>query len=646
MEPIKPLIIGNTEPNNKQAILVLITMFMAMVPLASHIPVWMSLLFIGMITWRGILIYLNKERPNATVISIIAIISAGIAGLTVLHELHPLYVIAVLMLLLGCKAMLARTPGAWTNISVMLPILPMAVFLNTTPSWGIGYMVGFTWLWIMASMCVWTTSNKKKYLFMQSFKIVILTLPFTVSAFLFMPKPDTWMSFLERQGGTTGISKKIKPGSMSKITDSKGTVFTAKLPLLKTSRDMYWRYYVMPRYDGEQWDATDDVSTPNLPFKLSGKPLYKYIVYLYDTGHDAKPALENTVKLPSYDGITRTSYGTMFGIPDTFFYTAEADFDAKLITRPTALDTLPGNPNWHPKTNEFVKELKNKSTDVNSFVDELEKWIRLKKFTYTKEPGKMTGDWLDVFLFERQKGFCEHYASAVSYMLRKAGYPARVVTGFQGGEYDYERKEYTIPYAAAHAWLEYWDESKGYWVRLDPTGWVAPERLTDLGWEVVNSREALQQLENSWWGKMFNTLASVEANWNKWVVNYDAKKQLQLLHELDNLPWFKILCIGLLLGSLLFIYKMRIHYRWSNNPKHLEYWLRHKFDGTSYAWSSVHTPTEWAASLKELGVDESAINKWVATYEDIVYGDVKHSDLRLCTNVLVKAISRRKSLKI
>lgn len=622
-------------------------MFVAMLPLSIYIPAWMSLLFTLMILWRGILIFLNKERPNATVISIIAVVSAAVAAVTVIHELHPLYIIAVLMLLLGCKAMLARTPGHWTNISVMLPIIPMAVFLNTTPSWGIGYMVAFSWLWIYSSMGVWFKSSSNKFTFIQSFKILILAMPFIVTTFLFMPKPGSWMSILERQGGSTGISKKVKPGSMSKVTDSKGIVFTAKLPQLKTTQDMYWRGYVMPKYDGEQWEAVDEIATKMNPFRLSGKPLYKYTVYLYDTTQEVKPALENTVRTPAFEGIYKTASGSMYGMADAFFYSAEADFDAVLVTPPTPRDIELEDKNWHPKTNEFVAKIKSelKTGTPEEFVNRLELWVRDNHFVYTKEPGRMRGDWLDDFLFDKHKGFCEHYASAVTYMMRKAGYPARVVTGFQGGEYDYEKKEYTIPYAAAHAWMEYWSNERGGWVRLDPTGWVAPERLNEVGWEVVNARAELDQIENSWWGKMFNTLSSLESSWNKWVVNYDAKKQLQLLHKLDQLPWVKIVIVIVALVLLIIAYAYKVHYRWSSRPEHLIHWLKSKYEKKTYQWEDSQTAREWANALKQKGVDPQIVDTWLNSIEESLYGTVRVDVLRQDTIKLAQAIRKNKKFK-
>ena len=84
-------------------------------------------------------------------------------------------------------------------------------------------------------------------------------------------------------------------------------------------------------------------------------------------------------------------------------------------------------------------------------------------------PGK---DAVDYFLFEAPGGFCTYYASAMAVMLRVEGIPARVVTGYAMGEFDYTRNAYRVPVSASHAWVEVYFPGLG-WVEFEPTSALA-----------------------------------------------------------------------------------------------------------------------------------------------------------------------------
>ena len=94
-------------------------------------------------------------------------------------------------------------------------------------------------------------------------------------------------------------------------------------------------------------------------------------------------------------------------------------------------------------------------------------YLRSQPFFYTLTPPGSATQPVDEFLFDTREGFCEHYASAFTLMMRAAGLPARVVTGYQGGELNGVGGYYIIRQSDAHAWTEVWLEDEG-WVRVDP----------------------------------------------------------------------------------------------------------------------------------------------------------------------------------
>ncbi len=90
-------------------------------------------------------------------------------------------------------------------------------------------------------------------------------------------------------------------------------------------------------------------------------------------------------------------------------------------------------------------------------------------YTYTLNfVGRSTESPLEDFLFRYRSGQCEYFASAMVLMLRSQGVPARLVTGFLGGEYNPFEGYYIVRENNAHAWVEAYLPGEG-WRIFDPT---------------------------------------------------------------------------------------------------------------------------------------------------------------------------------
>jgi hypothetical protein len=141
---------------------------------------------------------------------------------------------------------------------------------------------------------------------------------------------------------------------------------------------------------------------------------------------------------------------------------------------------------------------------------------------------------VDDFIFNTRRGFCGHFASAFVSMMRSAGVPSRVVTGYLGGEWNPIGRYFVIKQSDAHAWAEIWVDGQG-WTRIDPTGVVAPERLErgilDL---LPNAGSAQARLFRASPWLMNADLAwdAVNAWWNERVVGFDFRAQLSILSRL------------------------------------------------------------------------------------------------------------------
>src|SRR5690606_30074425 len=191
--------------------------------------------------------------------------------------------------------------------------------------------------------------------------------------------------------------------------------------------------------------------------------------------------------------------------------------------------------------------------------------FRREPFYYTLQPPLPGPDGVDDFLFNSRRGFCGHYAMATAFVLRAAGIPARLVTGYLGGEWNPQGQYLEVHQFDAHAWVEYLDDS-GNWQRLDPTAAVAPQRV-EGGMTAALSEEftaadplSLQRYRQwallnqlRWWG------ANLDYQWTRRVLNYDAARLWQQVGLrwpalASHTPWLILTCllgVATLIGTLL-----------------------------------------------------------------------------------------------
>ena len=190
-----------------------------------------------------------------------------------------------------------------------------------------------------------------------------------------------------------------------------------------------------------------------------------------------------------------------------------------------------------------------------------------KQFLYTLNPGPLKKNSLGEFLFERKKGFCEHFATSFAALMRLAGVPSRVIVGFHGGMKSQFSDYYLITSKDAHAWTEIWSEEEKKWLRFDPTVMVSPLRF-ELGGQTYHSltesdllqtqnkdKNLLKQFDVGWLKKTRLTLDALATRWNLFLLKYDHSGQADFLKKLGfgNINQSILLTISLLLLLSFFL---------------------------------------------------------------------------------------------
>ena len=190
---------------------------------------------------------------------------------------------------------------------------------------------------------------------------------------------------------------------------------------------------------------------------------------------------------------------------------------------------LPSGSN--PQTQNLINQWLQQSNNKYELINKTMQWFNQDKFYYSYTPPALSGDVIDQFLFDSKRGFCEHFASSFTVMMRMAGIPARVVTGYQGGV---NNGEYLlVKQSDAHAWSEVFIEEKpgvGYWLRMDPTAMVAPERVENGSRQIIDEKRSLVDFE--WLINMKESMDKYRYQWNQWVRGFNVSKQQALFRAL------------------------------------------------------------------------------------------------------------------
>jgi len=373
-----------------------------------------------------------------------------------------------------------------------------------------------------------------------SVRALAMSIPLALACFIFFPRIAGQFWTLQQGGAaTTGLSDEMSPGSISELATEYDPAFRVRFEGAPPQRAaLYWRGPVLNKFDGFTWRRAGPWVYRAAPLDLLGDPV-RYRVTLEPTNQrwmfaldtiDVSPrrgvylshdrqltAAEPITSVISYDAVSHLethSSGPMTGLG--------RDYETR----------LPEDRN--PRTLALAREMRARAGSDAEYVRSVLDWFRSNGLEYTLEPGTTSIDSVDTTLFDSKRGFCGHFASAFATMMRAANVPARVVTGYLGGEWNPAGGYYIVRQTEAHAWTEVWLDGQG-WTRVDPTAVVAPERLQRGVYDLMASSlpGAATYLHNNPW---LNRIALLWDGMNQWwqerVVDFNLRAQFDLLQRL------------------------------------------------------------------------------------------------------------------
>lgn len=365
-------------------------------------------------------------------------------------------------------------------------------------------------------------------------RLIVLALPLALASFVLVPRlaSPLWGAPNAGSQARTGLSETMAPGQFTDLMSDDSPAFRIAFEgRAPPPSAQYFRTLVLSDFDGTTWTrARAGIQHDVAPVRDTQVPWIDYTITLEPTQQRWLPALDTPITAPR----------------DAFLTTDEVLVASQLVTHlreyrvrsrlaPAGAARLARNqrerllrlpPGVGSRARQLAASWRHESTDDAELVQRALAMFH-SSFTYTLSPPLLGRDSIDEFLFDTRSGFCEHYASAFVFLMRAAGIPARVVTGYQGGWWSDAGRYLLVRQSDAHAWAEIWRDGRG-WVRIDPTAAVAPARI-EQGAAQVN--DAANWAQADWLRSLRNHIDIVNRWWTQGVVRFDAMRQRAVLSE-------------------------------------------------------------------------------------------------------------------
>ncbi len=526
-----------------------------MLPFVSALPGWLVLVLLGSAAWRIRVLRGHWAQPSL-MLKIVAI-GLGIGGL-VLSGFDPLSLDTMSSLLLLAFAFKSLEVIHRRDAIVVVftgYFLVSVQFLYSQSIAAAVYGVACLILLTAALVAAHQTRPQKITAHLRLAGLMVLqALPLMIIVYLFFPRlPPLWAVTVPGGQAATGISDRMAPGDIAELSQSDATAFRVTFKGERPPQaQLYWRGLVLNDFDGREWKQfSTSLSAAELTRLLQTRPEVA-------VSNDGTP-----LQVVEYDAIYEpTQQNWLFTLSPVSQWEGEAmmGFDYRLMARqalqapfqlqvtsvlnarrglrPAAMlrnitTQLPAGQN--PRSLALAQQFLGQAENSQDYAAKVMANFRQQEFFYTLRP-PLTGptDTVDQFLFESRRGFCSHYAGSFVFMMRAVGLPARVVVGYQGGEWNEGGQYLTVRQYDAHAWAEVWFEEQG-WVRYDPTAMVAPQRIEQslrVAMEEEGSfleKNVFSAARVDWLSGMRQKWDSVQYAWRRWVLGYDDQMQSQFL---------------------------------------------------------------------------------------------------------------------
>ncbi|MCP5145059.1 MAG: DUF3488 domain-containing transglutaminase family protein [Gammaproteobacteria bacterium] len=541
---------GNNHPREVHFLWILGALAMALLPHSLRFSPLLVASFLALAFWRWAayrrwLPLPDKQHRRLLLTKTLLVITACVAvWVSYRGQSGRDAGVALLMVLVGLKLLELTTTRDFFIATTLGYFLVVTNFLYSQTIPLAAFMLAVITMLTASMVALYGGRHERepKWILRRTFFIIVQAIPLAVLAFVFFPRIEgpLWGRPMLSEEAQTGLSDEMTPGSISNLTLSDEIAFRVNFNgRIPPAAERYWRGPVLWHTDGRTWrrGSLRDPTTPQVRFQ--GEP-YRYTITQEPSNKRWLYALELPAQIDDDMYLTRD-----LQLLGRYRMRRRTSFDLISYPRFTIAELTPAEhqlglqlpEDAHPRARALAMQWQAQAGgDIERLVRIALSHFNRQPFTYTLAPPLLTEDPVDQFLFETRAGFCEHYASSFVVLMRAAGVPARVVTGYQDGELNPVGDYLIVRQQDAHAWAEVWIEGRG-WRRVDPTAAVAPERVSDGlemmmpargGLRIINDNPATAAL----WRRIQQTWDATNHRWNQWVLGFSPARQQMLMREL------------------------------------------------------------------------------------------------------------------
>ena len=536
-------------------------------PQVGHLPAWCSLMAASALIYRAYLAWHTRPLPSQWLLRGVLVLTVAATLMTHKTLLGRDAGVTLVVVLLALKTLELRAKRDAFVVFFLSFFLMLTNFFYSQSLLTAGAMLAA----LMGLLTALVNAHKPvgKPPLLPSAKtagaMVLWGAPIMVLLFVLFPRmAPLWGIPNDGMSGRSGLSSSMQVGNIASLAldDSIALLvrFDGKTP---EQSDLYFRGPVLSDFDGKSWTPLNSNFPTRLQLpsdlRVQGSPI-NYQVTLKPSNHPWLLTLDATpdkLRLSGYNTVMsrELQWLTDRPIAELVRYTVQSytQFTHGPLTYQLGLQDYLNLPaGFNPRTLQWATELRAQVGNVEGahakLVDKVMEHLRTGGYTYTLEPGLYGRNSADEFWFDRKLGFCEHIASSFVIMMRALDIPARVVTGYQGGERNAVDGYWVVRQSEAHAWTEVWLSGQG-WVRVDPTSAVSPGRTgtfqrlqreqSAIGTALLGNINAEFALNlRAYWDAVNNS-------WNQWILNYTQGQQLKLLERLgfDSPNWEDLIIV-------------------------------------------------------------------------------------------------------
>ena len=539
-------------------------------PHIVHLPLWLSALAAIVLLGRFWLWRQSARLPARWLLSLLVLVSVAGIG----WQFRTLFGrdagVALLVLFMALKPMEMHTRrDAVVVVMLGFFLLLTHYFYAQTIATGL-WLLAATGLLTATLIRVHGGAQPARSILRLAGLMLLQAAPFMLAAFLLFPRVSgpLWGLPRDANAGLSGLSDRMSPGSLNNLIQSGAIAFRVQFAGdVPRQADLYWRGPVLERFDGLTWSRFPRARprTQATPIIAANASRYSYVSTLEAHNERWLLALELPVSLPAGSALATTfeasarepvNARTRFAFTSVVEYRINPQEEASILR--ASLQLPPG---FNPRSRELAADWRNGYRSPEDISAAALNLFRQEAFYYTLQPPLLGENSIDDFLFSSRRGFCEHYAAAYVFLMRAAGVPARVVTGYQGGEINPVDGYLTVRQSDAHAWAEIWIAGQG-WLRVDPTAAVAPARI-ERGIEAALPADdrlpGLVRLDNDWLRDLRHRWEATNNAWNQWVLGYNPERQREVLSRLGlGEPDWRRMTAALILVSAIALFVVAV----------------------------------------------------------------------------------------